>query len=465
MQTLQPKYIKYMNEEDKKFEDILSRALMFTTDEELEFDENFKHNLKSSFFSLQATDQAEMISSIKGKKRPKFISFISNDIDAEVLLHLDKAILLDFVDIIGSETLGKMLSVLSVNMIVDVLSEFSKEFRKEALEFVGYKKRLKVKKLFAYPEGSVGRYMSFEYLSIPSSFLVKDVIEYLRKNTKADMRNIKNAEIFVLSPENKIIGSISILDVLKLQHQDVITHIIRPYLYILNTYDDITEAIEYFIEYHMQIIPVVDSSNEIIGALEINNITSLIKDEAEKNLFAPAGVFEAKKEGVFGVAKARFAWLFINFITASSAASVISSFEPLISTFAVLASLTPIVASVGGNTGNQTSAVIIRSLAVREFEISQIVREMLTCFLNAVLFGLMAFIVSYAIYKNFLLSLSFGLAIFINLNLGGVVGSVIPFTLYKLKIDPALCSSIFVTMMTDMAGFFSFLGIAYLLLS
>jgi magnesium transporter len=203
----------------------------------------------------------------------------------------------------------------------------------------------------------------------------------------------------------------------------------------------------------------------MIGVLELNDIANLIKEKTEKSLLMTAGVFEAKKEGVVGLAKARFTWLFVNFITASIASSVITVFEPLVASFAVLATFTPIVASIGGNTGNQSSAVIIRSLAIKAFEGKAVLNEMATALLNSVLFSSIAFILSYALHHNLLLSLSFGLAIFININVGAIIGSSIPVLISKLKIDPALCSSIFVTMMTDMIGFFSFLGIAYLLFS
>jgi magnesium transporter len=448
----------------KQIQEFLSQVNVFLEDIELKEDASFSSELHSSFFSFHTSDQAEIISSLKGEKRDKFIEAVLADIDAEVLLHFEKAVLHDFVDFVGNEVFGKMLSVLDINMAVSVISDFPKDFKKEILEFVQYKKRIKIKRLLAYPTDSVGRNMSMDFLSIPAYFTVKDTMNYLHKTIKKYDREAKNLEIFVISEDGKIAGTVSIFDLIRLKGADLIKENMRPIVHILNTYDSTAEAIEIFIEYHLQVIPVVDSNQHIAGVLEINNVTNLIRDEAEKNLLMPAGVFETTKEGIFGLAKSRFTWLFINLITASLASSVISGFEHLVASFAVLAVFTPIVASIGGNTGNQTSAVMIRSLAINEFEPKLILREILATLINAICFSFICFIISYAIYRNLMLSLSFGLAIFITLNVAGFIGSCVPVLISKLKIDPALGSSIFLTMVTDMTGFFSFLGIAYLLL-
>lgn len=448
---------------EKQFDEVFGHISSFLEDKELQEDEGFKHSIKSSFLSLHASEQADLISELKPKQRAKFLSFVGNDIDADVLAHFERAVLIDFAENVGKETFGTMLSLLNVNIAVDVLEEFSKDFRKEILEFIQYKKRIKIKRLLSYPKDTVGRNMSIDFLSIPQDFTVKDTMEYLHRNVRGVEQDIKNTQIFVKNKEERVIGTVSIFELIKLKHLEPITSCMRPIRHFVNTFDDITEVVESFIEYHLQIIPVIDVNSKLVGVLELENIASIIKEEAEKNILMPAGVFEANKEGVIGNSKARFAWLFVNFLTASTASSVITIFEPLVASFAVLATLTPIVASIGGNTGNQSSAVIIRSLAIRDFESRRVFLEVATAFLNSILFASIAFILSYVLHRNFLLSLSFGLAIFVNINIGGMIGSAVPLIINKLKVDPALCSSIFVTMMTDMIGFFSFLGIAYLL--
>jgi magnesium transporter len=451
--------------EEKHYQEIFMHIESFLEDEDLQNDDSFKRKLHSNFLSLHGSEQADLISDIKIKKRARFIELIISDIDPEILIHLEKPVLQDFVDIVGNAEFGKLLSGLNVNLAVLVLDEFSKDFKKEILEFIQYKKRIKIKRLLSYPEDSVGRSMNMDYFSIQSNFTVKETMDYLHKNIKSNDKDVKNIEVFVTDEEERVIGSISIFDIIKLRPTDLIKSSIRKLTHIFNTYDDISEAVEIFIEYHLQIAPIIDVNSKLVGVLEINNVANLIKEEAEKSLLMQAGVFEAKKAGIFWLMKARFTWLFINFLTASAASSLITFFEPLVASFAVLAVLTPIVASIGGNTGNQGSTVIIRSLATKEFEPKLIIREILVSGMNSIAFSLIAFLVSYMIYQNPLLSLSFGLAIFINLNTGGIIGTITPLIVNKFNIDPALCSSIFITMITDMMGFFSFLGIAYMLLS
>jgi magnesium transporter len=448
----------HFNDLQKGISDLLEEL------EDVTSNSNLRNEIKLNFLHLHATEQAEIITELKPKQRAKFISIVSNDIDAEILTHLDRAILLDFFETVGKQTFGKMLSVIKPLDSVYILEDFSKEVKNEILDFVQYKKRIKIEQMLSYPKDSVGRNMNTEFLNINEKATAEEVIEYVKKNSKNSDNSLKNSYIFITNNEGRLLGDVSIFEIIKLKKTELAITCINKLKHFVNIYDEISEVSEMFIEYNLQIIPVIDVNSKMIGILDLNEIASIIKEEAEKNFFMHTGVFNAKKEGVFGLAKARFSWLFVNFLTASTASSIITVFEPLVASFAVLATLTPIVASIGGNTGNQSSAVVIRSLAINDFELKDVLTEVLTALLNSVFFCLIAFILSYAFYHNFWLSLSFSLAIFVNINVGGIIGSLMPALLHKLNIDPALCSSIFVTMMTDMLGFFSFLGIAYLIL-
>lgn len=450
--------------EDNQLQELLNQITAFLEDEDLKADEAFKAQIRSTFFSLHASDQAEVVSYFKSEKRDTLVDLVINDIDAEILLHFEKAILHDFAEHIGNEVFGKMLSILNVNLSVIVLSDFSKDFKKEILEFIHFRKRIIIKKLLSYPAESVGRNMNMDFLSIPDNFTVRETLDYIQKNIKTNDRDAKNLELFVLSENRNVIGSISIFELIKLRQHEYVKDNLKKVNHVASTFDKINEIVEEFIEYHLQVVPVVDSNNELVGILEINNIANLIKEQAEKSLLAYAGVFESAKEGLFARARVRFPWLFINLMTASFAASLISFFEPLVASFATLAVLTPIVASIGGNTGNQTATVIIRSLAINDFDAKLAFKEILASLINSIGFLSIAFLATYLIYRNIMLSTSFALSIFINLNMGSIVGALVPILINKLKVDPALCSSIFLTMITDMIGFFSFLGIAYFLL-
>lgn len=449
--------------EDKQFEELLSQIEDFLENSPLNVISTLPDNIYSAFTALHPSEQADIITELKGKERDIFINLTLPEIDPDILLHFDKAILNDFAEHIGNEKFGKMLSAMAVNQTVSVLSDFSKDKKRRILEFVQFRKRFHVKKLLSYPEESAGRHMNTDFASISENATIKEMLEYMKKYIKNTKTTANNFEVFALAKGHTIAGSLSLLEAFKLKPGDKIKSHIKKITHAASTFDDISEVIDEFIEYKLQVIPVVNGNQELVGILEINNIAELIKEEAEKNLLAPVGVFETTKEGIFGLARARFAWLFINLITASAASSLISIFEPLVASFATLAVLTPIVASIGGNTGNQSSAVIIRSLAINEFEPRLVIKELMVSSINSVCLCCISFIMSYLIYRNFPLSLSFSLAILINLIMGGVMGTSIPILLTKLKLDPALCSSIFLTMFTDMTGFFSFLGIAYFL--
>ncbi len=451
--------------EDKKFDEIVHSIEAFTKDEELQQDVKFQESINTTFLNLNASMQADVISKLHPKQRAKFLSFIAEDMDPELFQHLERPVLIDCAEILGNKLFGEMLSLLKVNTVVDILEEFSADAVNQILEFIQYKNRIKIKYLLSYPLDSVGRNMNMEFISIIKTFTVKDALEYITKDIKFKEKDAKNTEIFVIDEKGKVVGDVSIFDLIKFPQSGRIEDCLKPIKYIANTFDNAYEVGENFFVYDLQSVPVIDVNSKLCGVLELGNVVNFIKEEVEKDLLMSAGVFKARKEGILGNVKARFIWLFVNFLTASTAASTIRIFEPFLSSFTILATLMPIVASIGGNTGNQSSAIIIRSIAVKDFRVSLILREIATAFFSGMLFCIISFFLSFFLYHNLMLSISFSLAILINISIGGLFGSLMPAIIHRLRIDPASCSSIFVTMMTDMMGFFSFLGIAYLLLS
>ena len=309
--------------------------------------------------------------------------------------------------------------------------------------------------------------MQREYVAAPAGDAVGDVIDRMRENS-AELPD-EFFEIYIVDALMRPIGAVRVSSLIRARRETPVTDLMRSPLILIRPEMDQEEVAQTFQKYHMASAPVVDEAGRIKGMVTVDDIVDIITEESEEDLLKLAGVSEAAQtDSVFKSVRARAPWLMVNLATALVASSVINMFEGSIMQLAALAVLMPIVASMGGNAGTQALAVAVRAIASRDLTESNapryILREAMTAMANGVLLALLLSAVVWFWFKDGGLSLAIGLAIMINFACAGLAGILVPMTLRRFGADPAVSSSVFVTFVTDVVGFMSFLGLATLIL-
>jgi magnesium transporter len=303
-------------------------------------------------------------------------------------------------------------------------------------------------------------------VAAPQFWTVGQTIDHLRR--ESDNLPELFFDIYVVDPAYKPVGAVPVSHLLRAERDTPLAQIMEQVTEIPVDMDQ--EEVAYiFDKYHLISAPVVEPGGRLVGQITVDDIVGVIQEETEEDILALAGVSDAGRDaGVFGMVRSRLPWLLINTLTAALAASVIRAFEGEIVKLAVLAVLMPIVASLGGNAGTQTLAVAVRALASRELSainaVRTVSREMMVGLLNGAALATLTGTVLWLLFHDLRLSIAFGLALVINLFVASLAGSLVPLALDRAGRDPAVSSSVFVTFVTDFTGFFSFLGLAALIL-
>jgi magnesium transporter len=314
-----------------------------------------------------------------------------------------------------------------------------------------------------FPEDSAGRLMQTDFIAVPPFWTVGQAIDYMR-----EARDLPDEfyELFVVDPANQPIGSVALNRLLRSKRPTAITDIVGDEIHTVNASDDQEDVARVFERYNLVSAAVVDEAGRMVGVITIDDIVDVIEEEADEDIKRLAGVGseEALSDSVWAIARGRFPWLVVNLITAIIASLVIGLFEDQLQRMVALAVLMPIVASQGGNAGTQTMTVAVRALATRALgphnALRLIGRELLVGFLNGLAFAVVMGVIAYVWFRVPDLGFVIGLAMFTNLIAAAIGGILIPLALDRLKVDPAVSSSPFVTTLTDVVGFFSFLALA-----
>ena len=330
-----------------------------------------------------------------------------------------------------------------------------------------YKRQLPPKDRFAlleglsYPEDSAARIMQREFTAIPSNWSVGQTIDYLRENKDLPEEFL---EIFIVDSEFKPIGTVPSSKVLRTPRDSKMISIMNESQLLIPVDMDREEVGHLFENYNLNSACVVDKSNKLVGMITSDDVLTVLKEEAEEDALRLAGVGnEEITDGILKKTKRRFNWLLLNLFTAIIASVVIGFFQEDIEKVVALAVLMPIVASMGGNAGMQTLAVTIRGIATNDLTDSNFLKIVLKEFnirvLNGIIFAIISALIVQLWFKDYVLSIIISISMILNMIVAGLFGILIPVTLKKLNIDPAIASSVFVTTVTDVIGFLSFLGI------
>ncbi len=418
--------------------------------------------LRALTLDLHHADSAALIGLLSPSIRAQLITALLPDFAPEILTFLDEEIVQEIMDLIGTEKIAEALAELETDDAVSVIEDLDEEEQQELLEAVPGNARADLEEGLAYPEESAGRLMQKRFVSVPEFWDVGQVIDHLReaKNLPEDFY-----EIIVVGPRYHPVGSVMISRIMQNTRNTAINTLMKTDIHPISIETDQEEVAEIFRRYGIAEAPVINDSERIVGVITIDDIVTVIKEEEEEDFMRAGGILEQDiHAGLLQTVKRRLPWLLINLLTASLAAYVISLFEGTIEKMVTLAVLMPVIASLSGNAGTQSLTVAVRGIATRELQrhnaFSIIRKEMLTNLLNGIVLSIVTSAVIWIVYRDIELAAIFSAAIIGTLFVAGFAGAFIPLFLERIKIDPAIASSVFVTTLTDIVSFFSFLGLA-----
>jgi magnesium transporter len=421
--------------------------------------------LRALASELHEADTGDLIEALDGDLRPQFIELLGKDFDFTALTEVDDTVREEILEELEPETVAEGVRDLDRDDAVYILEDLPKEEQAEILDQLPPFDRAELKRGLDYPDGSAGRRMQTEFIAVPAGWTVGQTIDYMRETEDLPERFF---EIYVLDGARKFLGAVPLDRLARTKRPVSMSELMEPERHVVRATDDQEEVARRFERYNLVAAPVVDTNDRMVGVITFDDIVDVIEEEADDDIKALGGVKgeEELSDSVWTIAKGRFNWLLVNLATAFLASSVLGLFQEQLQGMVALAVLAPIVASQGGNATTQTMTVAVRALATRELSAANasrvIWREMMVGLFNGLAFAVITGVAAYAWFKVPGLGVVIGLAMVCNLLAAALGGILIPLALYRLGRDPAVASSPFVTTVTDIVGFFSFLTIATL---
>ena len=417
--------------------------------------------INNSFKEMHPADAADIIEHLNENDRESLIKLNNFKIDPEVFVELNESVQKEIIKYLSSESIVSILKNLDSDDSVQILENIEEKNKNSILGSLPPKDRFALLESLSYPEDSAARIMQRQFTAIPSNWSVGQTIDYLRENKDLPEEFL---EIFIVDNEFKPIGTVPSSKVLRTSRENKMISIMNESQLSIPVDMDREEVGHLFENYNLNSACVVDKNNKLVGMITSDDVLTVLKEEAEEDALRLAGVGDEEiTDGVFKKTKRRFNWLLLNLFTAFLATWVISIFGATIEQMVALAFLMPIVASMGGNAGMQTLAVTIRTIATNELTKNNfnqnILKEFFIGILNGVIFAIISAIIVQIWFKDIQLSLIISISMILNMIVAGLFGILVPITLKKFNIDPAIASSVFVTTITDVIGFLSFLGI------
>jgi len=417
--------------------------------------------LNRTLKELHPSDSADLIENLIPENRIKLIEIEGFNLDPEIFIELNESIQTEIFILLSTESIVNILRRLESDNALKILENLDEKKKNTVLDKLPPKDRFILQEGLSYPEDSAARIMQREFTAIPSNWSVGQTIDYLRENKDLPEEFL---EIFIVDSDFKPIGTVPSSKVLRASRDSKMNLIMSEMQVLIPVDMDKEEVGRIFENYNLISAGVVDKTNKLVGMITGDDVVTVVKEEAEEDVLRLAGVGDEEiTDSVLKKTKRRFNWLLLNLFTALLATWVISKFGATIEQMVALAFLMPIVASMGGNAGMQTLAVTIRAIATKELSsgnLTQIVtKEFIIGVLNGIIFAAITALIVQLWFKEINLSILIAVAMVLNMMVAGLFGILVPVSLKKLNIDPAIASSVFVTTITDVIGFLSFLGI------
>jgi magnesium transporter len=414
---------------------------------------------------LHEADLGDLIEALEADDRVELVELTGSDFDFSALNEVDETVREEILEELEPEEVAEGVRELESDDAVEILESLDEEDREEVLEKLPPSEREELERRLDYPENSAGRRMQTEFIAVPPDWTVGQAIDYMRETSELPDRFY---EIYAVDADKRWQGAVPLDLLLRSRRLVPLKELVDEDRRRVSVLDDQEEVARLFGKYNLVAAPVVDTDNRLVGVITVDDVVDVIEEEADEDLKALGGVTsdEELSDSVWTIARGRFNWLLVNLATAFLASSVLGLFEGQLEKMVALAVLAPIVASQGGNAATQTMTVAVRALATRELGANNawrvVIREALVGLVNGLAFAVITGVAAVAWFKIPGLGVVIGLAIICNLFAGALGGILIPMLLEKMRADPAVASGTFVTTVTDVVGFFSFLGIATL---
>jgi magnesium transporter len=422
-------------------------------------------SLRELVGDLHEADVGDLIEALDPELRPRLVEVMGHDFDFSALTEVDDTVREEILDELPAETVAEGVRDLDSDDAVTILEDLPKDEQAEILDQLPANERVALARSLDYPENSAGRRMQTDFIAVEPDWTVGRTIDHLRETPDLPDRFY---EIYVVDQARHLKGAVGLDRLLRTRRPVPIADIVNEELRRVHADDDQEEVARLFERYDLISAPVVDADDRLVGVITVDDIVDVIEAEAEEDIKALGGVRggEELSDSVWTIARGRFPWLFANLLTALLSSFVISVFQGSLEKMVALAVLMPIVASMGGNAGTQTMTVAVRALATQELSSANvgrvIRRELLVGAINGASFAVIMGMIAAAWFNVSDLGLVIALAMATVLVAAALGGILIPLLLTRLGVDPAVSSGPFVTTITDVVGFFSFLGIASL---
>ncbi len=430
-------------------------------------DNNDRPQLIQEMEPLHAADIADLLEQINAFDRRRVIELYGDEFDGSILSELDESIREEVLGYLSPEVLADAVRELDSDDVVDLVEDLEDHQQNAILEVLEDSDRIAVRQSLNYPEYSAGRLMQREFVMAPEHWNVGEAIDFMRNQQELPEQFY---HIILVDPKLHPIGNVTLGKLMSSRREVMLTSLVEETFHVIPVAQDEGDVAYAFNQYHLISAPVVDENDRLVGVITIDDAMAVLDDEHEEDILRLAGVDEESSlsDSVAATARRRLPWLAVNLVTANLAALVISQFEATIAQYVAVAVLMPIVASMGGNAGTQVLTVSVRALAARDLTSSNamrvIRREALVGFLNGLVFAVLMGTMGLWWFGSPILGYVIAAAMVINLTVAGLAGTLVPLTLDRFGIDPALASGTFVTTMTDVVGFLAFLGLATIFL-
>jgi len=424
---------------------------------------NLVDKTQSLLSDLSSGEIANIIEQLDASDRKKLIFFLGSSIVPEIILELDKDIRKEIISVVGEHTFLNVVSKLDTDDLIVVLEEVDEDKRGQYLKLLPKKsQRELVKKGLKFPEDTAGRIMSTNVVSVSASWTIGKTLKFLRQ--KKELLPDDIFEVYILDSKKKPVGTLNLNTLVRSSPNTTVRDIMNTQFKTIPIDTDQEEIALGFKQNNLISAPVVDKSGKIVGQINSDDIIDIIEEEAEEDLLRLSGVQSGHiYSAVLQTIKSRFTWLLINLFTAIAASFVIAIFESSLRQVVALAILMPIVASMGGNAGTQTLTVAVRALALREITRANALRvigkEFVVGAINGLIFAVIIGTIASYWFEMPLLGFVIAAAMILNLVIACLSGILIPLILDKTGVDPAIASTVLLTTITDIFGFFTFLGL------
>ncbi len=423
-------------------------------------------DLISLFNDLHPADIADILEQVSAPERMEILTLWGDDIDGEVLAELDETLSAEIMEALPDNIVGEAMRELDTDDVVDLVEDMDEPQQERVLEALDTSDRLAVQQSLAYAEETAGRLMQRELVMAPTHWTVGEAIDAFRADQDLPDRFY---DVVIVDPKMEPVGKVPLHSLISSPRETPLPEIMDEEFRVIPVNQSQEDVAYAFNQYNMVSAPVVDEQNRLVGVITMDDAMEVLEEKADEDIKLLAGVGdEALTDSIWGTTRLRFPWLAVNLVTCILASMVISQFSTTIEAIVALAVLMPIVASMGGNAGTQTLTVTVRALATKDLTRANawrvIRREIIVGFFNGIIFAVIVGIVGVVWFGTPMLGVVLALAMVVNMVVAGLAGISIPIVLDKLGIDPALASSAFVTTVTDIVGFFVFLGLAAALL-